>query len=210
MKFHSTFNHEGKLFAVYNFDNSDIVEVIAQVKSIKNAKDNKWDGKFYGFFSSGILAREGMCKNGKTCEYLEVYNEDGDIYSRTYFDENDKVCEYREYHISGKLKLIGHYKDDCKIGLWRYFYEDGTLSETAIWDTELHGEYVHYYKNGNIYEKGMYEKNKPIGEWTQYFADGKVKFRIKNSIDLDGKIQTEILESNNNIEQIKQKIMEKK
>ena len=79
-----------------------------------------------------------------------------------------------------KIESKGHYKDGHEVGVWKFYYEDGTLRRRERYSKKgILTKY--YYPNGNLKSKGKaildYEKKLLHyfyqGDWIYYSEDGK-------------------------------------
>lgn len=98
----------------------------------------------------GIYERYSNQVNGLlTCTFTQVKNDTGMVMTVSeYFDNGNiknllsqvnintkdggmtsagKTSDYKEYFENGKVKLTGQYWNDKRIGLWKWFEEDGTF-----------------------------------------------------------------------------------
>jgi len=106
-----------------------------------------------------------------------------------------------EKYDDGKVKAEGTTKDGVKVGLWKFYYKDGTLMAEEQYSEEglLHGKVrrydfkgrlstvetwkdgleedtaYEYYPSGKIFRKGNYKEGLQEGEWFTYYENGVVK-----------------------------------
>lgn len=113
--------------------------------------------------------------------------------------EEQSVEVFREYHQNGNLKCCGQYKNNVKIGIWKYYNNSGEIisgdifenggrnrwhvkfgpDSTAIFeghfvDDTLNGYAKHYYSNGKVKSEGTYRKNQKNGYWKEYDVNGNI------------------------------------
>lgn len=86
---------------------------------------------------------------------------------------NEGTGEYKEYYISGKLKVVGHFQDDLNHGDWIYYDEEGNVEGKASFENGI-GDYEGYYLNGDTKMTGKISKGRRIGEWTLYKKNGEI------------------------------------
>lgn len=80
------------------------------------------------------------------------------------------------YYGNGNKRSEGEYSFGERIGLWFYYYSDGTLeSKIHYVDEYKDGPFEEYYKNGNLKTRGSYKWEKKIGIWFFHNEDGSLK-----------------------------------
>lgn len=154
------------------------------VKSKETYIDNgKENGIEKGWYKNGKLAYIGHYKNGIPNGKWNVHDEkDESWYIRTY--RNDTLDGYTyEYNIdsNGIVKIVeGYYKSGKEVGVWKWFDQDSTLTQTSTYDLgELNGEHILYYDNGSIKAIGNLLSGEYNGEF-QYFDQLGVITQTKN------------------------------
>ncbi len=91
----------------------------------------------------------------------------------------------------GKEKLSRFYPDgkketeglveqqNIKNGVWKYWYEDGTLwSQSTYVNGVKEGPTEVYYTNSKLRYKGHFSNDKPVGKWIFYNANGEIEKEI--------------------------------
>lgn len=84
---------------------------------------------------------------------------------------------YIEYFENGKIKVLGKYENNRKIGDWKWFKEDGSIEKT-----EKFRIYRHYYSNNIIMIEGGEYFDPETNQWTRnglwiwYDENGKEQF----------------------------------
>ena len=101
-----------------------------QVESIENFKNGKLNGEFKEFFENGSLFQVGTFKNGEM-KNIRVFYENGNLK----FEQNlkDRKGRYKGYYPNGQLEEEGEVFQGEKIGVWRYYNEEGKLSSEVIY-----------------------------------------------------------------------------
>ena len=101
-----------------------------QVKSIENFKNGKLNGEFKEFFENGSLFQVGTFKNGEM-KNIRVFYENGNLK----FEQNlkDRKGRYKGYYPNGQLEEEGEVFQGEKIGVWRYYNEEGKLSSEVTY-----------------------------------------------------------------------------
>ncbi|SDH29886.1 toxin-antitoxin system YwqK family antitoxin [Winogradskyella thalassocola] len=82
--------------------------------------------------------------------------------------------EYKGYYKNGNLKMVGHYKNDRKIGVWKEYSDQGELSTSyAMLNGNLEGA-VKLYDNGLLTNENNFTKDKlqGVGKTYHYDNDG--------------------------------------
>ncbi|WP_300360544.1 toxin-antitoxin system YwqK family antitoxin [Fusobacterium sp.] len=107
----------------------------------------------------------GRIKNIKG-EYTEIYSyKDGELngLSTVYYN--------------GKVREIGHWKDDRQDGLFQLYNEKGILVDDGLFkDGMRNGVTEQFYeKTGGKRVKGEYRDNLKVGEWEQYYMSGTLQ-----------------------------------
>lgn len=93
----------------------------------------------------------------------------------TYFDENGKVVEERNYY-RGKLQ-----------GEVKTWYSNGKLKEIGYFKKGLQDSISKsWYENGKLKSEGNFSKGAPVGMWNEYYLTGEQKQReeYKDSVVL--------------------------
>ena len=100
------------------------------VESIENFKNGKLNGEFKEFFEDGSLSQIGTFKNGDM-ENIKVFYENGNLK----FEQNlkDRKGRYKGYYPNGQLEEEGEVFQGEKIGVWRYYNEEGKLSSEVTY-----------------------------------------------------------------------------
>ena len=101
-----------------------------QVESIENFKNGKLNGEFKEFFENGSLFQVGTFKNGEM-KNIRVFYENGNLK----FEQNlkDRKGRYKGYYPNGQLEEEGEVFQGEKIGVWRYYNEEGKLSSEVTY-----------------------------------------------------------------------------
>ena len=75
------------------------------------------------------------------------------------------------YHINGAKWTEGDYVDGRKVGVWRTWYEDGTLNQE--YNAE-NGPFKSWYRSGKVEIEGQFVNGKREGKWTFLHPNGKL------------------------------------
>ncbi|MEO9853812.1 MAG: hypothetical protein ABJH72_07600 [Reichenbachiella sp.] len=129
-------------------------------------------GNWIYYYSNGAKSAEGLQKNGSKDGYWKMFYDSGVIKGVGEFDEG--TGEYKEYYISGNLKVTGNFRGDLNYGQWTYYDEEGNVEGQAQFDEDGIGKYEGYYLNGNVKMMGNLSQGRRVGEWTLYKKNGEV------------------------------------
>lgn len=77
---------------------------------------------------------------------------------------------------NGNVKSTGTRVCDKASGEWKFFHENGTLSERYSYNEKgnKEGDYTAYYENGAVKEQGKFADGKKNGEWTEKHPNGQL------------------------------------
>jgi antitoxin component YwqK of YwqJK toxin-antitoxin module len=95
-------------------------------------------------------------------------------------DEQNQKQGYWATYSEDSLKILeeGFYKDNVRVGVWKQYLEDGTISsEITYVDDEPNGYAKIYYPNGNIAEEGIWRSDVWIGEYKAYHQNGQLIYK---------------------------------
>lgn len=127
---------------------------------------------------------------------LLIYGCSGkEVVEATFENGNPKVVKY--YHKKGnslmlereivyyedkQKKIEGEYKDELRTGLWKAWYENGTIwSEGDYKDGKRNGTGIFYYENGKKHIEGAYRNDIRVGTWHFYDTTGA----LTKEVDFD-------------------------
>ncbi len=80
------------------------------------------------------------------------------------------------WHGSGNtLSAIGNYKDNLRVGRWKFFHPDGSLSETGSYrGGNKNGVWSEWYPTGTQSADGHYLNGQRHGRWTWFDTSGAI------------------------------------
>ncbi len=151
--FFKTFSREGNLLLIEKFINDEKQIDVPELRNLEVRTDYYPDGKvkIVASYDNGVAegVRREYNKEGNI-EQSYILKK-GVIIGKGIVDENGlKQGPWSEFYDNGAKKGDGKYKDNKKIGYWKF-----------------------YFKNGNIEQEGMYNsKGNAEGEWKWYFVKG--------------------------------------
>ncbi|MEZ4798679.1 MAG: hypothetical protein R2809_02645 [Flavobacteriales bacterium] len=123
------------------------------------------------------------------------------------FFASAQTQEFQDKYPNGNVRSEGIYERGFEDGLWKYYYEDGTLQEEANYKMgKFHGSVFRYHPNGKLMvegyfkndkqdsiqrtftadsilvEQGLWAKGVKTGEWDYFYASGDTMM-IENHLD---------------------------
>ncbi len=91
-------------------------------------------------------------------------------------DSTMKDGESIERYKNGVIKMRGILKNGKREGLWKSWYEDGTLwSETTFKEGIKNGATTTYYPNGKKRYEGFYKDDDESGKWIYWRENGEIQ-----------------------------------
>ena len=109
----------------------------------------------------------------------------------TEFEKNKDKGEgpYKEFHSNKKLSLEGAYKNYKEVGLWKRYYENGTISTKVYHNSTGEQDSTFSYNDkGKVTGEMRWKANKKNGVWREYSSAGEIqKFETYKDGDLNGK-----------------------
>ncbi|MDX1830222.1 MAG: toxin-antitoxin system YwqK family antitoxin [Lutibacter sp.] len=158
-------------FLLFSFQTSLSQEKINQL----NAK-GKRTGVWKKNYNNGKIRYVGQFKNGKEIGVFKFYSalsSEHPVAIKT-FENNSNLAKVSFYTVKGVLQSEGLMDGKKRIGLWKYFQEDGKklLSEENYKNGVLEGKSVTYYKSGKVAEMVFYKNDKLDGNTKRYAESG--------------------------------------
>ena len=147
--------HHGELYSGVRYKEYETGKKHWEVKVLSG----RLNGSYSEWFRSGVL------------RVVETYKSNKRVgKSQTYWDIN----------IDGKhyLRETGSYSNNKKVGVWKYYHQNGQLHYKDSLDQGsriLDGAYVFYYPNGNKKKVLSYKGGKSDGTWSCWYEDGSLK-----------------------------------
>ena len=160
-------------FLLFSFQKSLSQEKINQL-NINGKRTGVWTKKF----NNGKLRYTGQFKNGKEIGIFKFYSplsSEHPIAIKT-FDDNSSLAKVSFFTVKGLLQSKGLMNGKKRIGLWKYFQEDGKtlLSEENYKNGILEGKVITYYKSGKIVEMLFYKEGKLNGNAKRFAESGNL------------------------------------
>lgn len=148
-----------------------------QLKFKVQIKDAKYDGELTHYYPNGskkeVLSYSKDNKEGKYVEYFP--NPKDKIKSEGMYTENFPTGEWKYYYENGKISNQGSFgKKGLKDGVWKTYTPDGVLySDDTYSNGKSEGVGKAYYEDGKVYEEFYYKKNR-ITSYKYYDKSGKL------------------------------------
>jgi uncharacterized protein len=139
------------------------------------AQDNKVvpDGPNTFYHSNGVIASEGIMREGKPDGYWKTYNDKGILTAEGNRVNFELDSTWNFYNDSAKLVLQINYKEGKKDGIRRTFRKDEVLEENFIDDVK-HGLTVSYYPDGSVKRTVNFNNGLEEGTAREYSPDGTI------------------------------------
>lgn len=142
-----------------------------QLEEIGKFIDNKPDSIWQWYYSDGKLLRTENFYNGLPDGMLSEFDKNGSIITQGEYIDGKKEGHWI-YNI-GDNKTEGEYSEDTRTGLWKSYFDDGSLQfEGKFVDNNPNGEHTWYWGNGKIKKQGKYVMGRKIGDWKKYDKNG--------------------------------------
>ncbi|MBU0487292.1 MAG: hypothetical protein KKD31_04985 [Bacteroidetes bacterium] len=194
---------EGK---AYEYDTTGMIIGISEYKSgalLFLEYINRYDkngfkhGRWKEFWDNGKLKSDVSYYHGKLDGFFKDYDAQGNLQTISKYEngkelenvpEIDKPKVKTNYYPSGRIKIIGTYRNEIADGIRTEFKEDGTVEKTYIFnlgaliaegliDNEglRQGEWKDMYPSGKLKAEGVYKNGKRTGIWKFYHENGQLE-----------------------------------
>jgi antitoxin component YwqK of YwqJK toxin-antitoxin module len=152
---------DGKLFSAQYFSKSRV-----KVASIKNGEGQK------AVFKNNKLSALLEYKNGYQNGLIQNFNENDELVSECFINNNEKEGIETIYYLKNELPL--NTKNKSKIPRMQIFWDNSTI----------HGLVKTWYKNNQLESQKEYSRNKKNGLHTAFYENGSVMFIEEYENDL--------------------------
>ena len=180
------YSKEGSLVKIEKYTDDELQVDATELRKL----DTRFD-----FYPDGKVKVEGSYKDSVPDGIRRYYSEKGDVInSRIYKDgiivgegiidkRGKKQGAWKEYYDPSKetgnkriLKTEGTYKNDNKIGSWKFYYPNGKVEQIGTYNDNHQPVDVWkwYYDSGNLRREENYVDGLPEGIMTEYNDSGKV------------------------------------
>lgn len=112
-------------------------------------------------------------KNGPSQEWYE----NGNLRSKGNYSQNLKTNLWHHYNYDGTIAEEGYYRNDKKIGLWKYYKNGSVESSYTYRDNKRHGRFAIYNIKGDITNQGEYKNDQKYTETNSIVEEKIIKTR---------------------------------
>jgi TonB family protein len=178
----------------------------------RTMKDGERDSIYLFYYEDGTVWEHLLYRNGGIWNVLAYNASDGKAINcctikdgngiMRFYDREGKLADESEYrntmrngavksYTKGVLRYMGVYKDNKREGPWKFYSEDGDLTEECTYVSgKKEGEIHYYYKKGALSGQGNVQNGLGEGEWRYFYESGKTKSILNFSKDsLNGPAQ---------------------
>ena len=105
--------------------------------------------------------------------YIVETEEDNNIKCASgHYADNKRVGLWEFYYQNGTTRAKGEFANDKKTGQWKNYYVGGqVMSEGRYENGVMFGGWISYFPNGNKKLEGSYDNGKQVGYWVEYFEN---------------------------------------
>ena len=168
-----------------------------ELRATGTYEDGVKTGKWTYYYKSGKKEQEGNFKNNQLSGQWTWYYENGRTKRTEYYNYNGNLeglvtewdslgneiakGEYFDghqegewfYHV-GDYKEVGAFTIGLKNGIWKYYYKNGKLAFTGLFDEgEPKGKHTYFFDNGLKQQEGKYSGGVKNGIWRTYNRRGE-------------------------------------
>ncbi|NHN27975.1 hypothetical protein FIA58_020035 [Flavobacterium jejuense] len=137
--------------------------------TIKRVSDKEYRYEFY------TTDKVSSIKNTKKYYWFKgglIHSSQGGVAGQLLNDD------FKKFYHSNQLAEQGKFKKGLKVGLWKTWFQNGTLETTQKFSNGLSsGDFQKFDGNGNIIEKGKFKKGKKHGQWVNYISKDTIQFK---------------------------------
>jgi len=170
---------EGSLLSAAKYINDEKQVNVAELKKLDVQRE---------YYPSGKVKIQATYKDDKPEGIWREYSEEGEI-EKSYIFKNGVVIGegivtemgvkdgfWKEYYVNGQLKAEGDYKNDRRVGEWKYFHRNGKLEQIGAYldDGTLDGPWKWYYESGITWREEVYYEGKIDGMYVEYDDLGNI------------------------------------
>lgn len=158
-------------FLLFSYQTSLSQEKINQLNA-KGKRTGVWQKRY----NNGKIRYVGQFKNGKEIGVFKFYSalsSEHPVAIKT-FEDHSNLAKVSFYTVKGILQSEGLMDGKKRMGLWKYYQQDGKnlLSEENYKEGVLEGKSVTYYKSGKVAEMVFYKNDKLDGNTKRYAENG--------------------------------------
>ncbi|OQY00584.1 MAG: hypothetical protein B6I20_08555 [Bacteroidetes bacterium 4572_117] len=170
-----TYNNKGKVLLSERYINGELyVEKPSDKTKVDFRKEYYKNGKLKtsGAFKENVKVgvHRDFSNDGKVVS-AKTYSSSGWVMADGIVDKKGKrQGEWKYFFKSGKLKVIGSYKNGRRVGFWKFLYENGQEEQSGTYSKKgrPEGEWKWYFENGKLLRKEELTKGKLDGNYVEY------------------------------------------
>lgn len=148
------------------------------LKNTYNYKNDIQDGEETGYYKNGKVNYKVNSKQGLYNGIYNLYFENGAPNKTITFVNGIKIGPSKEFfnHPKEQLYCEGNYENNFATGEWKYYYDNGKLSQTGSLNKkgQKDGIWKDYSKEGVLIEENAYSNDKSEGVSKNFYNDGKI------------------------------------
>ncbi|MFN4299044.1 MAG: toxin-antitoxin system YwqK family antitoxin [Thermaurantimonas sp.] len=174
------FSPSGEILKIETWINDSLIDNSnkAKVNYLKRYHENTFLIKQEGLFiqdSIPIGKHTFYDVNGKYL-YTRMFSENGSLLSEGKLDSNGrKIGLWQFYYPDGSLYSKGEFLNDLKEGIWEYYFPDGSIQEIGEYKRDLlNGKWLTYCINGKILKEVYFINGKEDGVLREFDCDGNL------------------------------------
>jgi antitoxin component YwqK of YwqJK toxin-antitoxin module len=137
--------------------------------------NHKRTGVWKKYHSNKRIRYTGKFNKGKEIGVFRFYGNTGSekpVIIKTFFKDSDSLF-VQFYTVKGTIKSEGAFDGRKRVGIWKYFYPNGTImSKENYKDGALHGEQLVYYPKGQVTEFSEYKNGLLEGITSKFSSKG--------------------------------------
>lgn len=141
--------------------NDTIDNTVASIGKSKDSLGQVKEGAFVYYYKNGVKKSEGNYVN------------------------NLKEAEWNEWHQSGKLSAINHYRKGRMVGRNIGWYATGKIRDSTLLDENGNGKSFTFYEDGAKNGEGNYAMGDKNGSWFYYYREAKNQKSIEVTYEMD-------------------------
>jgi antitoxin component YwqK of YwqJK toxin-antitoxin module len=177
--FFKTYSPEGNLLTIEKYINDELQTDVPELRKLEVRTDYYPDGKIktVGSYNNGIAegVRREYNRDG-TIEQSYIFSK-GKIIGMGIVDEKGlKQGKWTEFYENGTKKAEGSYKDNKKIGYWKFYYKNGKIEQEGEYNNKgnTEGEWKRYFENGNTLSISNFLDGLEEGPFVEYNDTGAI------------------------------------
>ena len=111
---------------------------------------------------------------------LKNFHASGKLSVIDHFKDGQQHGDYKSYHENGKILMKGKFRNGKQHGDWFEYHDNGALYWTLKYvnGKSIDGPFKMFHPNGALESEVTFKDGKPITNWVYYNEDGK-KEKIK-------------------------------